>query len=133
MFQIAALLLLISALIVPRMAWSAHEAEHNYERSVAHVHHGDHTHEVNDHAHDEHEDREHMDREHTHHSHDDLGDAPLAHDHLAADVLSVMAAIADTIATEQPFFGSEAGVPERRSSGAPSGHPDTLLRPPRTA
>lgn len=123
MFRIAALLLLISALIVPRMAWSAHEVRHDYQRTVAHVHHGDHTHAVSDHDHGGFEE----------HADDDNGDALLVHDHLAADVLSSMATIADTIAAEQPFFRSEPDAPERRSSGAPSGDPNTLLRPPRTA
>lgn len=123
MFRIAALLLLISALIVPRMAWSAHEVGHDYQRTVTHAHHGDHTHEVNDHGHDEHKD----------HSGSDLSDTPLVHDHLAADVLSAMAAIAGTNFAEQPFLWREPGFLERRSSAAPSGDSITLLRPPRTA
>lgn len=121
--RIAALLLLMSALIVPRMAWSAHEGGYDYQRAVAHVHHGDHTHAVSDHGHIGHKDL----RE------GELSDAPLVHDHIAADVLSSMAAIADANFVAGPFLGRDSGFPERRRSGAPSGDPNTLLRPPRTA
>lgn len=123
MFRIAALLLLLSALIVPRMAWSAHEGGYGYQRAEAHVHHGDHTHAVSDHGH----------TGRNGHLESDLSDAPLVHDHIAADVLSSMASIADTNFVAGPFLGRYSDFPERLSRGAPSGDPNTLLRPPRTA
>jgi hypothetical protein len=115
--------MLICALIVPRVAWGAHEAGHDQPMAsmVEHVHHDGHSHQVIVDSDDQdlvqHDDR----------------DGGLVHDHLPADVLSAMADVdAGQVAGKALFFASQHLL-DRNRIGHPSAAPDSLLRPPRTA
>lgn len=123
MFRLAILSMLICALIVPRVAWGAHEAGHDQPMAsmVEHVHHDGHSHEVIVESDDQnlvqHDDRE----------------SGFVHDHLPADVLSAMADLdAGHVADGTLFFASQHLL-DRHRIGHPSAAPDSLLRPPRAA
>lgn len=125
MIRYATLLLLVCALLVPRVAWGAHEAGHEQiaGADAVHVHHGDHSHHMDAHN-------------HGHGSADlaiDLDDGKLVHDHVAADVLSAAAHIDDAAKLDGVWHATSIQLLELRSSGAPAAPPSSLLRPPRTA
>ncbi|MEP5576894.1 MAG: hypothetical protein ABJP48_10650 [Erythrobacter sp.] len=125
MFRFCAFLLLLSALIVPRVAWGAHEAGHgaSIASTEAHVHHDGHTH---------------LEASHDNHSDSDESaadsEAPgLAHDHLAAEVLSAMADVGHGYVGQSDIYKRSLLSPDRRSADAPGTPTSSLLRPPRAA
>lgn len=117
-------LALLCALLIPRVAWAAHISADDQSRpaSVSHVHHDGHSHVVV-------------------HSEDDgsrEGDSPdshggLAHNHLPADVLSVMGQGDPGLQDVEISFARSTHSLDRRSDRPPTEAPDSLLRPPRTA
>lgn len=125
MTRVLTFLLLVSALIIPRAAWAAHEAGHDQPMgsAVEHVHHGDHTHDLamDDHPGD-------------HASPDGPeGESGLVHDHLPVDVLSAFADLdSDRNAMLAPVFASRHAL-DRRPDDDPATSSASLLRPPRTA
>ena len=124
MFRACALLLMICALLMPRMAWGAHMAGHDdlLTASAAHTHHDGHSHETaSDH---------------------ELAGAALAdpdtgdgftHDHQAAQALVTAVVLPDAV--DAPGFRPQDGAARyaRLPSHAPPTHADSLLRPPRLA
>lgn len=131
MTRFLALALLLCALVVPRAAWAEHVGQHGLSlaSSEDHVHHDDHVHKVAasevGHEHDARSDDD------SPNDGSDHGPA-LAHNHLAADVLSVLAE-----PEYAPLLNDHFMLAERRSaaplaSGAPGSPPNNLLRPPRT-
>jgi len=118
-----ALILIICALIVPRVMWGAHEAGHDQPviAMVEHVHHDGHTHEV---AVDDHGDELPGDGDH---------DGKVAHNHQAADVLSSIASIDGHHTSESQLAFAALHLLDRGRTIAPAAHPDSLLRPPRAA
>jgi hypothetical protein len=119
-----AFLLLLCALVVPRVAWSAHLAGHDELASVAsvHTHHGDHVH---DHGY---EDAPVAD----HNSGDDASGEGLTHEHSPS--LSVVAAL---LAPETASIGGQIAptLVQTNWTNAPAAdsRPDSILRPPRAA
>lgn len=117
-------LTILCALVIPRVVWVVHTSGESNPASVAmHVHHGDHSHQVEE-AHEGHHAQEPSGLDH----HDGI-----AHNHLPAEVLSVMSLAGDA--------GADASAPsfdfvhllDRRSRGAPTQSQNSLLRPPRSA
>lgn len=117
------LLMLVCALIVPRLAWGAHEAGHDQsvDSITQHVHHDGHSHEVV------------VDVENVHLTNGDNGEGGLLHNHLPADVLSVMAGSNAADDTGNAFLFASLHLIDRHRTGQPSVAPDSLLRPPRAA
>jgi len=121
-----ALALLLCALVVPRAAWAEHVGQHgqSFASSEDHVHHDGHVHKVAANQ-----------AEHEHASaadHESKGSNGLAHNHLAADLLSVGAepdAMDQLIETLPPSQALGAALP---IITAPASPPNSLLRPPRT-
>ena len=125
MFRFFAFVLLFSALIVPRIAWGAHEAGHGagIASSEAHVHHDCHTHLAASHGH--HGDADESVAE---------SEAPsLVHDHLAVDILSAMADAGHGYVGQADVYMRLSLSPERRRVEPPRTPTSSLLRPPRTA
>lgn len=117
-------LALLCSLIVPRAAWGAHLAGHE-ELSVAgavHTHPGDHAHEHEVEASAEHDGA--LDSED--------GNDGLTHEHSPAFALGSAVVLPDSVSLTSCSLGAEAQV-ERESVGRHLRHPDSLLRPPRTA
>lgn len=117
-------LALLCALIIPRVAWGAHMSGHDQSlpASVSHVHHDDHTHIAADSDEKGSQEDGKMERH-----------GGLAHNHLPADVLSMMGdGNADTYNTGW-FYGGSSYSLDRRSERPPAQAPKSLLRPPRTA
>lgn len=121
--RLSILAMLICALIVPRVAWGAHEAGHDQPAAapIEHVHHGDHSHEVVG------------DAEEDGTAHDDEQDGGLVHDHLPAEVLSAIANVDNGIGADAPPIFASLPQPDLSGSGSPAAAPDSLLRPPRAA
>lgn len=121
--RLSILAMLICALIVPRVAWGAHEAGHDQPATamVEHIHHGDHSHEVV------------ADAEGDGTAHDDEREGGLVHDHLPAEVLSAIADLDNGIGAEAPAIFASIPQPELSGSGSPAAAPNSLLRPPRAA
>ncbi len=118
-----ALLLLVSALIVPRAAWDAHEAGHESLSSAnaVHTHHDGYAH--------EHDGAQTDDGQGIDSGESDSG---LTHEHgpSFAQASAIVLPNADTL----PILRlSKYVYVERASGSAPLHHPDSLLRPPRTA
>lgn len=117
-FRILALLMLVSALVVPRAAWGAHLSGHDDLSSInaVHSHHGDHAHEHTATGEDA----------------DEQGDEPgdLTHDHAPA-----FAVAGDIPLPDATLFGARIGacslegVTELNLRAV--SRPDSLLRPPR--
>jgi hypothetical protein len=117
-------LALLCSLVVPRAAWDAHMAGHD-ELTVAgavHTHHGDyaHEHEVEDSA----EPDGVLDGE------DDTDG--LTHEHSSAFALGSAVVLPDSVTLASLPQSAEPQV-ERGSAGRHFRHPESLLRPPRTA
>lgn len=117
-------LILLCTLVVPRAAWSAHEAGHEELSSaiVVHTHHGDHVHE-----------REDADTG-VDEAGEDAGDnaGGLTHEHSPSIALGAALILPDEIAlsTIIPVRSSHDFA---RYGGVPLLRPESLLRPPRTA
>jgi hypothetical protein len=115
--------LLLIALVFPRTAWSAHLAGHDQLSSAAsvHTHHHDHTHE---HASDATQDD-------VTPNHSDA-DAGFTHDHGPSFSLAAALALPDGYDTPTSLAPADL-VYERTGVLGALSHPDSLLRPPRTA
>lgn len=118
-------LTLLCALVIPRVAWGAHVSGHDapIATAVAHVHHGDHSHALDD--------SQPVDVAHEPTASDDR--EGLAHNHVPADVLSAMADAGNAGEVAPMPFPDASHLLDRRSDGAPAQAPHSLLRPPRTA
>lgn len=131
MTRLLTLALLLCALVVPRAAWAEHVGQHGQSlaSSEFHVHHDDHIHKVAasevGHEYDASPDDA---------SPGDDGDRwpALAHNHLAADVLSVMAEPEYAPLLKDRFMLAERRRTAPLAYGAPESPPNNLMRPPRT-
>jgi hypothetical protein len=114
---------LLCSLVVPRAAWGAHLAGHE-ELSVAgsvHTHHADHAHE---HAKDSTGHNTALDCED--------GNDGLTHEHSPSFALGSADFLSDSLSMLVWPLASEAQVARERN-GVHLRHPESLLRPPRTA
>jgi hypothetical protein len=117
-------LVLLCSLVMPRAAWGAHLTGHQ-ELSVAgavHTHHGNHAHE-----HDVPDSVEHngaLDGE--------GGEDGLTHDHSTAFAVGSAVVLPDPVTLSSWQLPVEAKVARERN-GKHLRHPESLLRPPRTA
>lgn len=113
--------MLVCALIVPRVAWGAHEAGHDQPVAAMtkHAHHEGHSHEVF------------VDVDDKHLTQGGDRDGGLIHDHVTADVLSAMAVSDVGTDTGDAFLYASQHLIDRHRSGEPAATPDSLLRPPR--
>jgi hypothetical protein len=117
-------LALLCSLVVPRAAWGAHLAGHG-DLSVAaavHTHHADHAHE-----HDGKNPAEHDDA-----LGGEDGDDGLTHEHSPAFAVGSGEVPPELITLSDWPLSAEDQV-ERETAGEHLRHPDSLLRPPRTA
>lgn len=132
MFRYFAILTIVLALVIPRVAWSAHVSVDSPTRvaTAMHIHHEGHSHVIAD-GHD----RDglspgsyHVDE--TASSSDDHRGIP--HNHVSAEVLSMMSAGSGSDLAVARFYANAAHGLDTRSRGAPSTARNSLLRPPRT-
>lgn len=131
MLRFLALLTLAFGLIVPRAAWATHVSVDDTIRATTamHVHHGGHSHDI-DESDDSAHDGDVGQTDHGSspgHEHDGV-----PHNHVAADVLSAMAAGGGSDLAVEDFYAAAAHGLDTRSRGAASKAPEALLRPPRT-
>jgi hypothetical protein len=118
-------IVLLCSLVVPRAAWGEHLAGHD-QLSVSgavHTHHGNHAHE-----HDVQDSAEHdgtLDGENG-------NDGLTTHDHSTAFAVGSAVVLPDSVTLLPWPLTAEAEV-AREPDGKRLRHPDSLLRPPRTA
>jgi len=119
--------LLVCAFVVPRAAWAEHMGQYGQTlaSSEDHVHHGDHVHSGA--ASDDALGNGSAPDKHGKHAHG------YAHNHLAADVLSVGAEPGSAAVLNERLLLAEPQAATLRIIGAPKSPPTNLLRPPRTA
>jgi hypothetical protein len=128
MFSRLALLLLVCALVVPKVAWGAHLAGHEQMAANAsvHTHHGNHAHE---HAAEEADDQTSADEQATKGVGPDQG---LTHDHSPSLSLAAATLSSDYLRLSSWFARAELRFDRSFESDALS-RPESLLRPPRAA
>lgn len=126
MFRIFTLILLISALVVPRAAWGAHLSGHDdlSTAGAVHSHHGDDSHEH------EHETGKNLVGDSSPGAGSDGEQDNLTHDHSPSFAVSGAIVLPDD-AVLPALNVVAASTESMERSGTSLSHPDSLLRPPR--